>query len=850
MSMKNILVIDGNSILNRAFYGIRPLTTKDGIPTNALYGYVNILLKHLELLKPKYAVVAFDLKSPTFRHKEYSDYKAGRHAMPEELAIQFPLAKRTSAMLGFTVLSLEGYEADDIIGTVASFSSTTPDTFSYVLTGDRDSLQLINATTDILLSGNSDTVKYDTDAFVAKYGVKPEQFVDVKALMGDSSDNIPGVAGIGEKTAIKLISEFSSLDGVYENIDSSSIAKGVRNKLIADRDNAYLSQKLARIVTNAPIGVTIDDIKYKGFDRSALLEEFKALEFGGFIKRLGLDASQATDEDKPSEITEVAVEETSFEKLVETVKKSELFALSVSELLGNVELSLSTDGKSILIAAADVESAAKFVGECSDKIIVYDSKKLFHLLSLDPLTEFCFDVKLAAYVADSSEGKYEPERLALKYLSETGEFTDNDAALIYRLYKPIKESLESASSLDLLKNIEQPLAGVLYDMETRGFKVDTNGLSEFGKQLGLLSDTLAEEIYVAAGEKFNINSPKQLGEILFHKLGLPGGKKTKSGYSTSAEILEKLAPYNPIVKLVLDYRQLTKLKSTYTDALVSIADNESRIHSSFNQTVTATGRLSSTEPNLQNIPIRTPLGRELRKFFIPKDGYVIVDADYSQIELRLLAEIADDETMIDAFVNNIDIHSLTASQVFGVPLEEVTPDMRKRAKAVNFGIVYGIGDFSLSQDIHVTKKEAAEYIASYKHKYPKIEEYLDNVIKEAYEMGYVTTKFGRRRYIPELTSSKMMLKKFGERVAMNSPIQGTAADIMKIAMINTFNALRREGIDAHIILQVHDELIIEAAEDCIDEAKAILKNEMENAAKTNVPLVAEVSVGKCWFDCK
>ena len=848
--MKNILGIDGNSILNRAFYGIRPLTTKDGIPTNALYGYVNILLKNLELLKPEYAVVAFDLKSPTFRHKEYSEYKAGRHAMPEELATQFPIAKRISAMLGFSVLSLEGYEADDIIGTVASFSSTIPYSFSYVLTGDRDSLQLINATTNVLLSGNTDTVKYDSDAFVAKYGVNPEQFVDVKALMGDSSDNIPGVAGIGEKTAIKLISEFSSLDGVYENIDSSSIANGVRNKLVADKDNAYLSQMLARIVTNAPIGVTIDDIKYKGFDRPALLEEFKNLEFGGFIKRLGLDASQATNEDDTSGITEVTVEETTFEKLVKAAKKADLFALAVSELLGNVEFSVSTDGKSVLISAVDVESAAAFVKEFSKKTIVYDSKNLFHLLSLDPQTKFCFDVKLAAYVADSTEGKYEPGRLALKYLGETGEFVDNDAALILRLYKPIKETLESTSSLDLLMNIEQPLAGVLYDMETRGFKVDTDGLSEFGKQLGLLSDALAEEIYVAAGENFNINSPKQLGEILFNKLGLPGGKKTKSGYSTSAEILEKLAPYNPIVKLVLDYRQLTKLKSTYADALVSIADNESRIHSSFNQTVTATGRLSSTEPNLQNIPIRTPLGRELRKFFIPKDGYVIIDADYSQIELRLLAEIADDETMINAFINDIDIHSLTASQVFGVSLEEVTPDMRKRAKAVNFGIVYGIGDFSLSQDIHVTKKEAAEYIASYKHKYPKIEEYLDNIIKEAYEMGYVTTKFGRRRYIPELTSSKMMLKKFGERVAMNSPIQGTAADIMKIAMINTYSALRRAGIDAHIILQVHDELIVEAAENCADEAKAILKREMESAAKTNVPLVAEVSVGKCWFDCK
>ncbi len=848
--MKNILVIDGNSILNRAFYGIRPLTTKDGLPTNALYGYVNILLKNLDMLKPNYAVVAFDLKAPTFRHKEYAEYKAGRHAMPDELAVQFPIAKEISALLGFTVLSLEGYEADDIIGTVASFAEIDPDTFSYVLTGDRDSLQLISSSTNVLLAGNTDTVKYDVEAFVDKYGVRPEQFVDVKALMGDSSDNIPGVAGIGEKTAIKLISEFHTLDGVYENISSPSIANGVRNKLVTDRENAYLSRMLARIITDAPIGVSLGDIEYTGIDKPALLEKFKALEFGGFIKRMSLDEVADTESHTHATAVERKISEVAFEKIMAVAENSDKFGLSVTELLGNVELSVSADGINVLVTAVDSESAKAFVSNNSSKSIVYDSKRLFHSLSLDPAVKFCFDVKLAAYVADSSEGKYEPERLALKYLAETGEFSEDDPALLYRLYAPIKQVLETTASLKLLEEIEQPLAGVLYDMESRGFMIDASGLTEFGNTLGILSSTLAEEIYVCAGEKFNINSPKQLGEILFGKLGLPGGKKTKSGYSTSAEILEKLAPYNPIVKLVLDYRQITKLKSTYADALVQLADSESRIHSSFNQTVTATGRLSSTEPNLQNIPIRTPLGREMRKFFIPKEGCVIIDADYSQIELRLLAEIASDDTMINAFVNDIDIHTLTASQVFGVPIDEVTSDMRKRAKAVNFGIVYGIGDFSLSQDIHVTKKEAAEYIASYKHKYPKIEEYLVNIVKEGYENGYVTTQFGRRRYIPELTSSKAMLKKFGERVAMNSPIQGTAADIMKIAMINTFKALRDANIDAHIILQVHDELILEASDDCVDVAKEILKREMENAAQTRVPLVAEVSVGKCWFDCK
>ncbi len=850
--MKNILVIDGNSILNRAFYGIRPLTTKDGLPTNALYGYVNILLKNLEAVKPDYAVVAFDLKAPTFRHKEYSEYKAGRHAMPDELAVQFPYAKEISELLGFTVLSLEGYEADDILGTVAHFTDNNSETFAYVLTGDKDSLQLINNSINVLLAGNNDTVKYDIAVFEQKYGVTPDRFVDVKALMGDSSDNIPGVAGIGEKTALKLISEFRSVDGIYENIESPSITNGMRAKLVGDKENAYLSQMLARIITDAPIGVTLNDIAYRGLDKAKLYEKFKQLEFGGFIKRLELEGSGVSGEaavnaDKTYKVTTTKV---SFEKLVNESKSADLFAVSVSELLGGFEISVCTNGTDIFVADIDTEAVVAFIENNAEKIVVYDSKSLYHMLALEPETSFAFDIKLAAYVADSSEGKYDPERLALKYLGETGEFTERDPALAMRLYKPLKRTLEDSSSIELLKEIEQPLAGVLYDMEKRGFKVDTEGLSEFGKMLGVLADTLAAEIHEEAGEKFNINSPKQLGEILFGKLGLPSGKKTKSGYSTSAEILEKLAPFYPIVKSVLDYRQLTKLKSTYTDALVDLADENSRIHSSFNQTVTATGRLSSTEPNLQNIPIRTELGRELRKFFIPKDGFVIIDADYSQIELRLLAEIADDDTMINAFVNGVDIHSLTASQVFGVEIDEVTSEMRKRAKAVNFGIVYGIGDFSLSQDIHVTKKEAAEYIESYKHKYPKIEQYLDNVIKEAYEKGYVTTSFGRRRYIPELTSSKMMLKKFGERVAMNSPIQGTAADIMKIAMINTYKALKNAGIDAHIILQVHDELIIEASAECVEQAKMILKTEMENAAKTKVPLVAEVSVGNNWFDCK
>lgn len=847
---KKILVIDGNSIANRAFYGIRPLTTNSGLHTNAVYGTVNILLKNIEKIAPDYAAVAFDLKSPTFRHKLFAEYKAGRHAMPDELREQFPYIKDACTKLGLAVLSLEGYEADDIIGTVSNFANTDDDLKAYVLTGDRDSLQLITENVSVLLAGNADTTLMDIPAFVDKYGVAPDTFVDIKALMGDSSDNIPGVPGIGEKTALKLISENGSLDKIYGNLNELNVSKGVKDKLESGKDKAYLSQALAKIDLNVPIINTLDDISYTGFDKHGLLELFTELEFGALIKRLGLDSADDIIEAPDVQVQHKVISQ-SYEEFCNTASNSDFFALTVTDTGENTKLSLTTDGNEVYTTEVDAEKRHDFLCKYSSKAVVYDTKQLYKNTGIDTDTAFKFDIKLAAYVADSTVGKYELDRLALKYLGKTVSETDNDPIVIFELYRVLYKELESTDSLGVLLEIEQPLAGILTSMENTGFKIDTDGLSAFGITLGVAADVIAGNIYTAAGHEFNINSPKQLGEVLFGELGLPCHKKTKTGYSTNAEVLEKLAPYYPMVNDILEYRQIIKLKSTYADALTALADENGRVHTSFNQTVTATGRLSSTEPNLQNIPIRTELGRELRKFFIPEnENKVFIDADYSQIELRLLAEIANDENMISAFKSGTDIHTVTASQVFRVPIDEVTPDMRKRAKAVNFGIVYGISDFSLAQDIGVTKKQAGEYIEGYKNTYPGIASYLDNIIKEAYENGYVTTKFGRRRYIPELSASKMMLKKFGERVAMNSPIQGTAADIIKIAMINTYNALKASKIDARLILQVHDELIIEADKSCAEKASEILKREMEAFSDFNVPLTSEVSTGNTWYECK
>ncbi len=831
--MKKMLVIDGNSIVNRAFYGIRPLTTKEGIPTNAVYGYVNILLKHMQSLSPDYCAVAFDLKGPTFRHKKFTDYKAGRHATPDELMAQMPYAKEVSEKMGFTVLTKEGYEADDILGTLSCMGEKA-DVEVFVLTGDRDSLQLISDTTKVLLAGNTDTVIYDREKFFEKYNIQPEQFVDLKALMGDSSDNIPGVAGVGEKTAIKLISAEGSLENLYDNLENIAISPSVKQKLENSKDMAFLSQFLARIERNVPLNISLDELENRGYDNDGLIELFTKLEFFNFIKRLELTTSSQT-----VEYTEVSD--------LSSLDKEKIYAVFFKD--DNVYIYSDTAH-----IVTSIMSAERFLGSCEYKKVVYDSKKCYTLLAGKNIdfVGCVFDVMLGAYLDNPSASSYDIDRITSSYLNYIFESGKNDEAeAIYKLYSILENNLKNSGMSDLLYNVELPLAHTLSKMEMRGFRISRSGIAQYGEILSNMIEELTGRIYFAAGCEFNINSPKQLGEVLFEKLGLPSIKKTKSGYSTNAEILEKLRPYAPIIDDILEYRQVVKLKNTYVDGLLAVADDKGKIHTTFNQTGTATGRLSSTEPNLQNIPVRQEMGRELRKFFIPsKSDYVLIDADYSQIELRLLAHISNDEVMINAFVDNVDIHTLTASQVFNVPVEYVTSEQRKRAKAVNFGIIYGMGDFSLASDIKVTKKQAAEYIQSYFEKYPKVDEYLKNTIEQAKFDGYVTTLYGRRRYIPELKSGKAMLRKFGERVAMNSPIQGTAADIIKIAMVNTEKALEHSGIDARLILQVHDELIVESHESCKDKATQILRQEMENAVKLSVPLTVEIKSGKTWYECK
>ncbi len=843
--MKKLLAIDGNSILNRAYYGVRILTNAEGMPTNALFGLVNIIAKQLDAVKPDYAAVAFDLKAPTFRHKMFDGYKAGRKPMPEELAVQLPYAKEVCRAMGLHVLEMEGFEADDILGTLAAMAHGEEDTEAYVLTGDRDSLQLIteDGRVKVLLAGNADTVTMDEEAFKAKYGVSSTVFVDVKALMGDTSDNIPGVPGIGEKTALKLISECGSLDGVYETLDSSSYTPSVKKKLAEGKDNAYLSLELARINCEVPLGMTLTELENPGFDRSALLSLFTKFGFSTFIKRFGLESV------KIAEVTAAECEKVD-------VGLDALKYVSGGEIavyLDGGKLSLF-DGEKILNVTVPVSEMSEIFEKGRFKVITHDCKQLYKSL------EGCgvkyraadFDIMLGAYVLNAS-GAFDLEHLALEYIGVSSVSAGQEAKIIFDIYKAISEKLGRTESAEkLLAEIEMPLAAVLCDMELSGFRIDACGLAEYGNNLDLLASDLEQRIYFSAGEEFNINSPAQLGAVLFERLGLPAQKKTKSGgYSTGAEILEKLRHNHPIIDDILEYRKVTKLKSTYVEGLAKVADEGGRVHSSFNQTGTTTGRLSSSEPNLQNIPIRTEMGRELRKFFIPEnEHYRLVDADYSQIELRVLASISGDEAMTDAFVSGKDIHSSTAATIFSVPEEHVTLEMRKRAKAINFGIVYGMGEFSLAGDLGITRAQAKQYIDSYLSSYPKICDYLENVVKEAYDNGFVTTLFGRRRYIPELAGQNKNLKHFGERVAKNSPIQGTAADIIKIAMINTVKALRSSGIDAKLILQVHDELILEAHESCADEAARILEECMENAVRLSVPLLAKASIGRTWFENK
>ncbi|MCI8332498.1 MAG: DNA polymerase I [Clostridiales bacterium] len=825
-----MLVVDGNSILNRAFYGIRPLTTKDGLFTQAVYGFANILLKHCAELAPDYAVVAFDLKGPTFRHKAYAEYKAGRKGMPEELAVQLPYAKECAKGLGFYVAGQEGYEADDLLGTFARMAGENG-VHAYLLTGDRDALQLVSENTTVLLASTGQTTAYTPEVFTEKYGVLPTQFVDVKALMGDASDHIPGVAGIGEKTALKLIADFHDLDNLFATYEEAALSAGVKKKLAAGRDSALLSRDLATICTDVPVGLSLADVAYTGYQRQLLTDLLKRLELYSLLDRLALEKQAEKAEYRSAGLDQV--------------QKGKIYGL----LLKENSLYLAAD-EHLELSFASLAEVRSLFEEADYRLAVRDAKALWHQLDAAGIAfrSCAFDVSLAGYVLDAAAADYSIDRLAKTYLSMTSE---DEADLLYRLWEVLSARMAETGVQELYENIELPCAFVLAEMEKKGFKVDVDGLLAYSQELSEAANALAEDIYLMAGEEFNINSPKQLGHILFDKLQIPTKKKTKTGYSTSADVLEELRPFYPIVAFVLEYRQLTKLNSTYAVGLSAAADKAGRVHTRFQQTVTATGRLSSVEPNLQNIPIKTEMGRVLRRYFIPENkDYVLVDADYSQIELRLLAHISGDATMIQAFLDNTDIHAMTAASAFGVPAESVTPEMRKRAKAVNFGIVYGISDFALAQDLGVTKKQAKDYIDSYMRTYPGVADYLNNVVEQAKADGYVTTLLGRRRYIPELSAGKAMLRSFGERVAMNSPIQGTAADIMKLAMVRVDKALKESGLDAAVILQVHDELVIEANRECAASAARILQTEMENVMALSVPLVAQTSIGETWYENK
>ena len=834
-----LLVLDGNSIANRAFYGIKLLTTKDGRYTNAIYGFMNILLNLLRDNDPDEVAVAFDLKAPTFRHKMFDGYKATRHGMPQELADQMPVLKELLADLGFAMVSLEGYEADDLLGTLSAAAAARGDD-CLIATGDRDSLQLVNEHVTVLLAatrmGRSETVVMDEAAVEEKYGVKPKQLIEVKSLMGDTSDNIPGVPGVGEKTALDLIQRFESLDGVYEHIDDKALNPGVRAKLAANEPSARMSRELAEICCTAPIPTEAGAYKRTAGDPAAAAALLAELEMHSMADRLGLDqaaAAPAAAADLP-EVKPAPLPAALSGRLCMAKGENGWFAVQG----GNVW------------TVEDAALPALLEGEA--ELWVFDAKPLYRI-ALEAGGEgkaIRFDAKLAAYLLNPAASDYQAQQLEAEYAPAPC-FACRDlpaAGALEGLYDALAAKVEEQGMTGLLQDIELPLARVLADMERIGMPVDKDGLEAFGTLLKAELDKALASIYEAVGYTFNLNSPKQLAEALFDKMGLPPRKKTKSGYSTDAETLESLRSYSPVVEDILQYHTYQKLNSTYVEGLLKVIGPDGRMHSTFNQTEARTGRLSSSEPNLQNIPIRTKLGSRLRQFFIAGPGCKLVDADYSQIELRILAHISGDETMKNAFLTGQDIHRSTAAKIYGLPLEMVTPQLRSSAKAVNFGIVYGIGAFSLARDIGVTVKEADDFIKNYLATFPGVKEYMDSTIAAGRENGYVTTLFGRRRALPELTSKNFNLRSLGERMAMNTPIQGTAADVIKLAMVRVWRRLRDEGLAARLILQVHDELIVEAPAAEVRQVSRILKEEMEGAVNFTVPLTADVSSGDTWLE--
>ncbi len=823
-----LMILDGNSIVNRAFYGVRPLTTRTGLYTNAVFGFLNILNKMLAEESPEALCVAFDLHGPTFRHTRYPEYKATRHGMPEELAQQMPVLKDVLRAMNIPMFACAGWEADDVLGTVGKRCGQAG-WDCVVVTGDRDALQLVDGHVTVKLvvskGGQTTATNYHEAEFFQEYGFAPPQMVDLKGLMGDSSDNIPGVAGVGPKTAKDLLHRFGTLSGVYENLDA--LRPSLRQKLEAGKEMAFLSYELATIRCDAPIDFAPEDCLRKEPEKKALYDLFMQLEFVKLIDRYGL--RQAAFAPEP-------VEE---QPAIAHAQALPPAGTACAVVLGpEHQAAVAWDGG---VCTVDKDALPSDM-----PIICHDAKTGLHQgLSLD---NRCFDTALAAYDLDPSLNDYSLTRVATAYLGQSPQTLEEQAVAVFRLGQVLPEKLESAGMGKLYREIELPLCPVLYHMETRGVAIDRETLARFGQMLAQRIEAREQEIYGYANQVFNIQSTRQLGEVLFTQLGLPPVKKTKTGYSTNAEVLEKLADKHPIVPAILDYRMLAKLKSTYADGLLKVIGPDGRIHTTFQNMVTATGRLSSTEPNLQNIPVRTELGAEIRKMFVPRPGWVLVDADYSQIELRVLAHVAGDKLMIQAFREGLDIHTATAAQVFGVAPEEVTPLQRRHAKAVNFGIVYGISEFSLAEDIGVSRFAARDYIQAYLDRYSGVRDYMHRIVEQAQQQGYVTTLYGRRRYIPELSSTNRNIRQAAQRIALNTPIQGSAADIIKLAMIRVEQAL--EGLQARLILQVHDELIVECPPEEAEQVQAVVTQQMEQVAQLSVPLVAEAKVGNTWFDAK
>ena len=841
-----LLILDGNSVINRAYFGVKPLTTRDGLYTHAIFGFLNILEKMEREEQPDAICVAFDLHGPTFRHNMYDGYKATRHGMPEELAMQMPVMKQVLTAMNIPIYECQGWEADDVIGTVGKVCSNN-NWECVIVTGDRDSLQLIDENVHVKLvvsrPGQTTATLYDRAKFEQEYGFEPKKLIDLKSLMGDSSDNIPGVAGVGPKTATELLLKYGSLDGVYANLNDPSIRPKLCEKLVASKENAYLSYDLATIRTNAPIDFAPEDAIVQPYNRPELYKLFARLEFIKLIDKYGL---RGAEQELPKP-----------ERRGVTLPRVDTMPPAGSEIAlyiaSDGTVSIAWDQGVCTLTPMELFSLGDTVSSASG-MICHDAKTTMHLLSSMGIAygSIIFDTALAAYNLNPSQSDYPVSKLTTAYLGITVD--DGDAAAcaeaLWNLRPILLDELKREGMESLYSGIELPLCPVLFEMEQLGVAIDKDQLIQFGEMLSARISDCESIIYTAAGETFNINSPKQLGEILFEKIGLPVIKKTKSGYSTNADVLEKLKDKHIIVPAVMDYRMLTKLKSTYADGLLKGIGEDSRIHTTFQNLVTATGRLSSSDPNLQNIPVRTDLGAEIRKMFVPKAGCVLVDADYSQIELRVLAHIAGDDVMRQAFQSGADIHTTTASQVFGVPLDAVTALQRRHAKAVNFGIVYGISEFSLSEDIGVSRYEARSYIDNYLAHYSGVKSYMHHVVKEAREKGYTQTIYGRRRRIPELTSDNYNVRQSGERIALNTPIQGTAADLIKLAMIRVHKVLHDNYPEAKLLLQVHDELIVECPEAIAPQVSQLISREMEQVAELSVPLVAEAKWGKSWYDAK